>query len=57
IGSMAASFMAAMPMWLNFDPLPILAAKKKKKEKEKQPNDTNTEHVLEKLLLTKTKLN
>ena len=31
-GSMAASFLAAMPTWRNFDPMPVLAADDKKKQ-------------------------
>jgi hypothetical protein len=31
-GSMAASFLAAMPTWRHFDPMPILSADEKKRQ-------------------------
>lgn len=44
-GSMAASFLAAMPTWRNFDPMPVLSAKQEKDKAsvDDQDNDSPNE--------------
>jgi hypothetical protein len=45
-GALAASLLSVMPVWNNFDPLPLLAARRKKRERdedsEKDDNDTTS---------------
>ena len=43
-GSMAASFLAAMPTWRNFDPMPVLASDEKEKRPGSPADDEHDSH-------------